>query len=244
MHDVLMSIHTAFVATIAMSTRRILPVRDGPVGKLELPRNSGCISYEPSFLTAEESESLFNDCVDAKSWQRTPILFFGKMVMQPRDTAFFGTRFYSYSGERRMPVGWNDDPPASNAICALGRRIEKFLDLPENYFNVVLANKYLNSRDGMGYHADNEKSLGPEPIIASISVGAVRKFVVRPKKSFEMGASPCKYAYNLKNGSLLVMSGKTQTYYEHAIPKVALSKNIGVRLNFTFRHVVDADADK
>ena len=226
-----------------MSSRRVLPTRDGPEGKLELPNNSGCISYEPSFLSSVESESLFNDCLNAKSWQRTPIIFFGKSVLQPRDTAFFGTHFYSYSGEKRMPVGWNEDPPASNAICALGRRIERFLNLPENYFNVVLANKYLHAQDSMGYHSDNEASLGPEPIIASISLGAVRKFVVRPKKGFQMGATTCKYAYHLKNGSLLVMSGKMQQCYEHAIPKVALSKNIGVRLNFTFRHVVD-DKDK
>ena len=63
-------------------------------------------------MTGVESESLFNDCLNAKSWQRTLIIFFDNSVLQPRDTAFFETHFDSYSGEKRMPVGWNEGPPA------------------------------------------------------------------------------------------------------------------------------------
>lgn len=91
----------------------------------------------------------------------------------------------------------------------------------------------------MGYHSDNEKSLGAEPIIASISVGACRKFVVRPKPSFAAAHPSTTIEYKLGHGSLLVMRGRMQECYDHALPKVALSKCDKTRINLTYRRVVD-----
>lgn len=209
----------------------------GPEGDLDLPQNKGHISYTASFLTAEESRQLQQDTQNAQSWKRTPITFFGKSVLQPRDTAFFGTALYSYSEERRRPTGWDEDLPASHALKRLAERIERTNGLPPNWFNVVLANRYMNGRDFMGWHADNEKSLGDLPVIASVSVGAERRFVVRCNEH-----KMSKIEYLLRDGSLLVMSGRMQQFYQHSLPKVALSKCNDLRLNFTFRRVVD-DSD-
>lgn len=216
-----------------------LPACRGPDGECILPNDAGTITYEKSFLSQSEATAVFSDCLSAKSWSRTPITFFGKSVLQPRDTAFFGTAFYSYSGERRQPTGWLDDAPGSVAIDNVRKKIQEHLNLPDDYFNVVLANKYYHGQDSMGYHADDEASLGKEPIIASISIGAVRKFVVRPKKTQRhLFTNPCKLEYQLENGSLLVMRGKMQQFFEHALPKVAISKCDATRINLTYRRVV------
>jgi len=196
------------IAIFKKSKVMALPACPGPDGELKLPNDTGSITYENSFLTESEASSVFNDCLAARSWSRTPITFFGKSVLQPRDTAFFGTAHYSYSGERRSPTGWNEDAPASVAIDSVRKRIERHLNLPEGWFNVVLANKYYHGQDSMGYHSDDEAS------------------------------NPCKIEYQLANGSLLVMRGKMQTYFEHALPKVAISKCDNVRINLTYRRVV------
>lgn len=175
----------------------------------------------------------------ARSWARTPITFFGKSVLQPRDTAFFGTKLYSYSDERRAPTGWDEDPPASTMLHELGLRVEQRLNLPRDWFNVILANRYQNGHDFMGWHADNEKSLGEQPIIASISLGAERRFLIRRKGNLDAEQPHEKIEYRLAHGSLLVMMGRMQTLYQHSLPKVALSKCSSLRLNFTYRRVLD-----
>ena len=214
-------------------------VRPGPEGEVHLPNGAGSVVYVKDFLTSGEADALIESTRNARSWERSPITFFGKSVLQPRDTAFYGTKFYSYSDETRRPTGWNDDPPASNALHDLGQRIEKYLKLPTGWFNVILANRYHHGQDYMGWHADNEKSLGEEPIIASLSVGAERRFLIRPKPKSLTGGVDEKLEYTLAHGSLLVMKGKMQQLYQHSLPKVALSKCNNLRLNFTYRRVVD-----
>eukprot|EP00178_Gracilaria_changii_P027866 TRINITY_DN924_c0_g2_i1.p1 TRINITY_DN924_c0_g2~~TRINITY_DN924_c0_g2_i1.p1 ORF type:complete len:348 (-),score=28.28 TRINITY_DN924_c0_g2_i1:4439-5482(-) len=221
---------------------KLLP---GPEGELLLPHNRGKITYYKNFLTKQQADRLLQATANARSWARTPVTFFGKQVLQPRDTAFFGTKLYTYSDERREPTGWEEDPPASNALHEMGKRIETFLGLPQDWFNVILANRYHNGRDFMGWHSDNERSLGSEPIIASISLGAERRFLVRLRKAYQQQQPPERIEYVLEHGSLLVMSGKMQSYYQHSLPKVALSKCNELRLNFTYRRVVnDSDHTK
>lgn len=218
-------------------------VRPGAEGQLDLPFDAGRITYMKEFLTEDEAEELMRDTREAKSWARTPIRFFGKSVLQPRDTAFFGTKLYSYSDELRSPTGWDDDPPASTALRELGHKIEEHLKLPRGWFNVILANRYHDGQDYMGWHSDDERSLGDEPIIASISIGAERRFLVRPKAEIRNKGETDKIEYVLGNGSLLVMCGKMQNLYQHSLPKTALSKCDEVRLNFTYRRVVDESSD-
>lgn len=243
--------------TAKISKGRTMPLRikQGPEGEFILPDNGGHILFLPQFLTKSEADTLMEATRSAKSWARTPITFFGNSVLQPRDTAFFGTKLYSYSDEHRSPTSWNEDLPASAAVKELGTRIERKLGLPDDWFNVVLANRYHHGRDFMGWHSDDERSLGAEPIIASVSVGAQRKFVIRKKRPrvFDSLASSNnasraseqhfsdfdKLEYILTHGSLLVMSGRMQQRYQHSLPKVALSRCSDMRLNFTFRRVFD-----
>lgn len=214
-------------------------IRPGPEGELLLPDGAGSVCYVRNFLSEAEANELMEQTKNANSWARTPISFFGKSVLQPRDTAFFGTKLYSYSDERRIPTAWDEDPPASTALKKLSLRIEEHLKLPKDWFNVILANRYHHGRDFMGWHSDNEKSLGDEPVIASISLGAERRFLIKRKCGKEEENPTEKIEYILEHGSLLVMKGKMQKLYQHSLPKVALSKCDKLRLNFTYRRVID-----
>lgn len=221
--------------------KNVILVRPGPEGELILPNDGGSVLYISAFLSRSEADALLEQTAGAKSWARSPITLYGKSVLQPRDTAYFGTKRYSYSNERREPTAWEEDPPASTALNVLRVKIEQFLGLPKDFFNVALCNKYNSGEDYMGYHADNEKSLGPEPLIASVSIGAERRFLLRPNVAAGLGPNAHKTEYVLRHGSLLVMKGRVQQCYKHALPKVALSKCNEVRLNFTYRRVVEEE---
>lgn len=215
----------------------ILP---GPEGELVLPHGRGSIKYAKDFLTPSEASTVLASTRNASSFRRTPISFTAKNLkfLQPRDTAFFGRKLYSYGGEKRKPVGWNEDAPASTMAKTVASKIETYLKLEPDYFDVVLINKYKGGRDFMEWHSDNERNLGDEPVIASLSVGEEREFLVRLRKDGIDGKPVDVIRYSLGHGSLLVMSGKMQRFYQHAVPKVN-NDELGVRLNFTFRKIVD-----
>ena len=128
---------------------------------------------------------------------------------------------YRYSGVSRRPTPWHP------ALAKLRVRLESELRVP---FNSVLCNAYRGGADSMGWHSDDEPELGTEPVIASISLGAARRFRVRPAGG---GAA---FATELGHGSLLVMSGRSQHDYRHAVPKTA--RPVGWRINLTFRNVL------
>ena len=102
-------------------------------------------------------------------------------------------------------------------------------------FNGVLLNLYRDGRDGMGWHADDEPELGPEPVIASVSLGAERRFRLKHRRLPE-----ARLDIVLPHGSLLVMAGATQRHWVHALPKAAAP--VGARINLTFRRVVGASS--
>jgi alkylated DNA repair dioxygenase AlkB len=102
-------------------------------------------------------------------------------------------------------------------------------------FDSVLANLYRDGKDAMGWHADDEPELGPAPVIASLSLGATRRFAFKPKAGNEEGA---RLSIVLPHGSLLVMRGATQANYLHAIPRTR--RPVGARINLTFRRVLRA----
>jgi alkylated DNA repair dioxygenase AlkB len=95
----------------------------------------------------------------------------------------------------------------------------------------VLANRYRDGRDAMGWHSDDEPELGPAPVIASVSLGASRRFVLKHRDDPAQ-----KLALELDHGSLLVMAGATQRHYKHALPRTA--RPVGERINLTFRHIL------
>lgn len=128
------------------------------------------------------------------------------------------------------PLG--GDEPASTTLERVRDKIHEYMKLPPDYFNVILANKYAHGGEYVGWHSDDLKALGKDPVIASLSVGACRSFLVREKKS-----KRTVYQYLIDDGSLLIMSGKMQSFYHHCVPKVSQKKCDKMRLNFTFRRV-------
>jgi alkylated DNA repair dioxygenase AlkB len=179
------------------------------------------IIYYPNFFDKEEADSIFEQLVNEIPWQQDDITVFGKTHPQPRLTALFGNNgiSYSYSNIKMQPHPWN---------ILLQRIKSKVETVSKTSFTTVLLNKYRNGKDSNGWHADNEKELGTNPIIASLSFGAERNFQLKHNTDLSL-----KKSIILEHGSLLLMKGTTQHFWKHQIPKT--SKPIGSRINLTFR---------
>ena len=177
------------------------------------------IVYYPGFFAAEEADKIFSQLLNEIPWQQDNIKVYGKIHAQPRLTALFGNdgKPYSYSNITMIPQPWNV------LLQKIKLRIEAVCGVS---FTTVLLNLYRDGKDSNGWHADNEKELGKNPVIASLSFGAERIFQLRHN-------SKLKQSIILENGSLLLMKGTTQHYWKHQIPKTA--KPIGPRINLTFR---------
>ncbi len=179
------------------------------------------IEYHPNFFTAEKSTFLFEKLRHEIPWQQDNITVFGKTHLQPRLTALFGNegKPYSYSNIVMQPHHWNP------LLMFIKNEVE---DVCNENFTTVLLNLYRDGKDSNGWHADNEKELGRNPVIASVSFGAERIFHLQHNT-----IENAKLKINLENGSLLIMKGETQHYWKHQIPKTA--KKIAPRINLTFR---------
>lgn len=179
------------------------------------------IIYYPQFFDKEEADSIFTQLLNDIPWQQDDIKVFGKIHPQPRLTALFGNegKPYSYSNITMQPHSWN------LLLQKLKTQIEA---VAETSFTTVLLNQYRDGKDSNGWHADNEKELGINPIIASVSFGAERTFHLKHNTIANL-----KKSIVLQHGSLLLMKGSTQHFWKHQIPKTA--KPIGPRINGTFR---------
>jgi alkylated DNA repair dioxygenase AlkB len=155
-------------------------------------------------------------------WRHQEIILFGRPVLQPRLMDWYADPgvTYRYSGLTLAPNAW----PA--VLSELRGRLEAHCGAS---FNSVLCNAYRDGQDSMGWHADDEPELGPEPLIASLNLGATRRFRIRSKGG---GKS---VGVDLESGSLLIMSGRSQADYQHAVPKTR--RTVGLRINLTFRKV-------
>ena len=182
------------------------------------------IIYYPNFFDTEESDLLFQELLLTIPWQQDDIKVFGKVHAQPRLTALFGNegKSYSYSNIKMQPHSWN--PILQNLKL-------KAEAVSATEFTTVLLNLYRDGKDSNGWHADNEKELGTNPVIASMSFGAERYFHLQHNNDKNL-----KLKILLEHGSLLVMKGTTQHFWKHQIPKTA--KPIGSRINLTFRSIV------
>ncbi len=178
------------------------------------------IEYYPEFFSSAKANELFQLLQNDIPWQQDDITLFGKTHLQPRLTALFGNegKPYGYSGIVMQPHAWTP------LIMHIKEEVETVC--PEK-FTTVLLNNYRNGKDSNGWHADNEKELGRNPIIASVSFGAERVFQLK-HNSLDI-----KQNIVLQNGSLLIMEGTTQHFWKHQIPKT--TKPIGARINLTFR---------
>jgi len=189
-------------------------------GKYEM-LDSDCFEYTADAIPAPEADAILTRLRQELDWQQQEITLFGRRVFQPRLTAWYGDpeASYSYSGLQLEPLPWH--PLLKELAC----RLET---LTGARFNSVLANAYRNGNDSMGWHRDDEKELGFQPVIASLSFGQERKFLVREKGRKSS-------AIVLQHGSLLLMKGESQQRYQHSLPKSRLAP--GVRINLTYRKI-------
>jgi alkylated DNA repair dioxygenase AlkB len=191
------------------------------LNKVILPLENAKVVYFPEFLSVIEANSFFELLKSNIAWQQEEVKVFGKLYPQPRLTALYANnnRKYSYSGLTLEPK------PFTPSLIKLKQRIE---EISNTNFTSCLLNLYRNGKDSNGWHADDEKELGRNPVIASVSLGQERIFHFKHKTKKEL-----KYKLLLENGSLLLMEGETQHNWYHQIPKTR--KIINERINLTFR---------
>ncbi len=171
-------------------------------------------------LSAGEADSYFSDLLEGIIWRHEHAVLFGRRIALPRLTAWFGAEGYSYSGICHDPV------PFTPLLKTLNSTIE---GITGGRFNSVLINLYRDGQDSMGWHSDDEAVLGPEPEIASLSLGATRRFHLKHKARREL------VAVDLAHGSCLIMRGRCQACWRHQLPKTR--KKVGPRINLTFRTI-------
>jgi alkylated DNA repair dioxygenase AlkB len=176
------------------------------------------------FFSGEESERYYQTLLKEVEWKQEPIVIFGKKVPQPRLTAWFGDADYRYSGLVMKAHAW------SATLLEIKKKIET---LSKVEFNGVLLNYYRDEKDSMGWHRDNEKELGLNPVIGSVNFGATRDFDLRHYEEQELRVS-----MPLKNGSFLLMKGATQHHWQHRIAKK--KEPVSARINLTFRRVQES----
>lgn len=159
------------------------------------------------------------------AWRQETIRMWDKQYLQPRLSAWYGDagKRYTYSGMTLEPNAWTP------TLLQIKEDIERASGEP---FNSVLLNLYRNEQDSVSWHSDNEAELGDKPVIASLSLGATRIFKLRHKRRKEQK----RVALELTDGSLLLMAGTTQKYWQHAIEKERHA--CGPRINLTFRNIV------
>jgi alkylated DNA repair dioxygenase AlkB len=179
------------------------------------------IEYYPNFFKNDSSDELFEKLRNEIPWQQDNIKVYGKTHPQPRLTALFGNegKSYSYSNIVMQPHHWNP------LLVFIKNEIE---EICQENFTTVLLNYYRDGKDSNGWHADNEKELGRNPVIASVSFGAERYFHLQHNTIKEQ-----KLKIKLGHGSLLIMKGSTQHFWKHQIPKT--TSVIESRINLTFR---------
>ncbi len=178
------------------------------------------ITYNPTWLPPDEADTLFATLRTTIPWETHRIKLFGREIDSPRLSCWIGDpgTDYKYSGARFAPHPWPE------ALLAIRERLARELSAP---FNSVLANLYRDGRDSMGWHSDDEPELGSEPVIASVSLGAERRFVFKRK------ADGRKHEMVLGHGSLVVMQGRTQKDWRHAVARTKAVES--ERINLTFR---------
>ena len=182
------------------------------------------IELHEHFFDAQESGSIMQALISEIDWKQYQIKIFGKTLDQPRLTAYYGEDhpYYAYSNIKLQPI------PFTPILLSIKNKIEA---LTLEKFNGVLLNYYRNGDDSMGWHADDEKELGTNPVIASLSFGASRNFQLQ----HSLDKSISKATIVLNDASLLIMKGVTQHFWKHQIPK---QKNKGPRINLTFRKII------
>jgi alkylated DNA repair dioxygenase AlkB len=177
--------------------------------------------YHPAFFDKKTSDQLLESLLRNIQWKQDKINMYGRELPLPRLSAWYGDtdKPYTYSGITLTPLPWTAE------LMMIKKRIEEVAGV---HFTSVLLNRYRDGQDYVGWHADDEKELGHNPVIGSVNFGATRRFQLRRKDDHQQ-----KTEVELKHGTFLLMQGETQHYWQHQVPKT--SQKIGERLNLTFR---------
>ncbi|WP_324096714.1 alpha-ketoglutarate-dependent dioxygenase AlkB family protein [Candidatus Binatus sp.] len=191
---------------------------------VRIPMPDGEMYYLSDLELGCDPDSALRQLIADIPWRQDNIFVWGKMYSQPRLVAWYGDpgSDYTYSGIRLIPLPWTE------LLLEIRRRVET---VTAASFNGVLLNYYRDNRDSMGFHSDDEPELGERPIIASLSLGEERTFVLKHKAN--KLAKPVHL--RLASGSLLLMKGETQRYWKHGILKE--TRPCGPRVNLTFRRI-------
>lgn len=182
------------------------------------------LAFFPDWMDAGEADTLMAQLLEHVEWEIHRIRMFGRFLDSPRLSSWIGDpdATYRYSGTPFEPRPW------PLPLLPLRDRLSEELGTS---FNSVLANRYRDGGDCMGWHSDDEAELGRQPVIASLSLGATRRFVLKHRRE-----SSIKGEFTLPHGSLLVMRGPTQQNYRHCLPRTA--RPVGERINLTFRQIL------
>ena len=180
--------------------------------------------YEKGWLDRETADDFERALVEQMTWEQREVELFGKRILQPRLIGWAGALPYRYSGQTLEPREF------PRALAALRDSVSERCRVD---FNHALVNRYRDGNDSMGLHADAEAELGTNPVLASLSLGASRRFVIRHKKNRD---DRCDL--ELHHGSLLIMGGTMQHHYHHGLPRTA--RPVGQRINVTFRRLLRA----
>lgn len=176
--------------------------------------------FYPDFFSKAESDLYLQSLKNGIDWKQESMNMYGKQVNFPRLTAWYGDndKPYSFSGITLAPKVWTRE------LLEIKDKIEP---LSKVRFNSVLLNRYRSGNDSISWHTDAEKELGQNPVIASVNFGETRKFQLRHIETKE------KIEIELTHGSLLIMQGELQHFWQHQVPKTA--KKVNERINLTFR---------
>lgn len=192
-----------------------------PFGGELLPGDGSAILY-PEFLATSEADAILQELMTTNLWEQQTLHMYGKNIDEPRLSTWHSTgQSYSYSGQTRIAQPW------TTTLNVIRERCESHTN---HTFNGVLVNLYRDGNDHLGWHSDDELVNGPEPLIASISLGAERRFDLRHRETGEVVTT------RLGHGSLLVMSGLSQKCWDHRIPK--MPRLTDPRVNLTYRRLI------
>ena len=181
------------------------------------------LKYYPNFINPETATQLMAKFKQQIQWRQEQISIYGTTHNMPRLQAWYGDEntHYQYSNLTLQPLAWHQD------LLTLKQQCE---NASNQQFNSVLANLYRNGEDSMGRHSDDEPELGTQPVIASLSFGEQRNL------DFYHKITKQKVRIPLEHGSLLIMSGNTQTHWQHGIAKT--KKSLEARINLTYRYIL------
>ena len=187
-----------------------------------LPQD-GIVNYYGRIVDSEKAHAFYIALLDKIDWKSDVAIIFGKRIETKRKVAWYGDKAfeYTYSNNTKIALAWTKE------LLELKTLVEK---VSGESFNSCLLNLYHNGSEGMAWHSDGEKDLKNNGAIASLSFGAERKFAFKHKNTKEI------VSLTLENGSLLIMTGRTQKHWLHRLPPTKMK--FGPRVNLTFRTIV------